>query len=198
MSSWRKPLPSDGNGKSSRPIDTCVVDSEGFQTQFLTPPVTRCIIEKMRIGSVAIDAAFTSTTPGENMTRYSLLAAFIALCCAFGPSASAQTSIMEQQDARVIELLRNAGTNLSKPHDIDFFLTFHREADASTAAVELKAAEYNIERIARSPDGKQWEVHAKRKMVPELAAMQASTRRLQALAAAHNGEYDGWGTGAVK
>ena len=33
-------------------------------------------------------------------------------------------SVAEQQDAHVIEGLRDAGSDMSKPHDIDFFFYF--------------------------------------------------------------------------
>jgi regulator of RNase E activity RraB len=44
----------------------------------------------------------------------------------------------------------------------------------------------------------QWQIHATREMVPQLDAMTATTRALEAVATKHGGDYDGWGTGVVK
>ena len=110
----------------------------------------------------------------------------------------AQTSIAEQQDARVIENLRQNGADVTQVHNIDFFLVFSRKADAIATAEKIRAIGYEIVGVGQPPTTKQWEIHAKRKMVPELQAMQATTRALQSLAEVHNGYYDGWGTVGVK
>ncbi|NUU04033.1 ribonuclease E inhibitor RraB [Herbaspirillum robiniae] len=115
-----------------------------------------------------------------------------------GFSAVAQTSIAEQQDARVIENLQRSGADLTKTHNIDFFLVFDHESDAVAAAENIRARGYEIANIEKVPKGTQWEVHAKRKMAPEIGAMQAITRDLSSLAANHRGYYDGWGTVGIK
>lgn len=54
-------------------------------------------------------------------------------------TAIAQTSIAEQQDARVIENLRQNGADVTKVHNIDFFLVFIRKADAVATAEKIRA-----------------------------------------------------------
>ena len=124
------------------------------------------------------------------------------LACALFVVASfaveAQTSIAEQQDAQVIESLRRNGADVSKVHDIDFFLVFSRQSDATATAEKIRALGYEVVGVSQTSTAKQWEVHAKRKMVPELGAMQATTRALQALAEARDGYYDGRGTVGIK
>ena len=110
----------------------------------------------------------------------------------------AQTSIAEQQDARVIETLRQNGADVTKVHDIDFFLVFTRKDDAVATAEKISALGYEIVGVGQPPTTKQWEIHAKRKMVPELQAMQATTRALQSLAEVRTGYYDGWGAVGAK
>ena len=112
--------------------------------------------------------------------------------------AAAQTSIAEQQDARVIENLRHNGADVTKVHDIDFFLVFNSESDAAPIVEKLRAVGYEIVGVSQISSAQHWEIHAKRKMVPELRAMQATTRFLQTLAEARNGRYDGWGTIGIK
>lgn len=113
-------------------------------------------------------------------------------------TVEAQTSVAEQQDARVIENLRHNGADVTKVHDIDFFLVFSSQSDAMATAEKIGVLGYDVVGVNQTATGKQWEVHAKRKMVPELEAMQASTRALQALAETRGGYYDGWGTVGIK
>lgn len=113
-------------------------------------------------------------------------------------TVEAQTSIAEKQDAWVIENLRQNGADVTKVHDIDFFLVFTRQPDAIATAEKAQRLGYKVVSIGQASETRQWEVHAKRKMVPELGAMQATTRTLQALAEARGGYYDGWGTVGVK
>ena len=127
-----------------------------------------------------------------------LLCSLLAGASLTGFPAVAQTSIAEQQDARVIENLQRNGADLTKTHDIDFFLVFGQESDAVAAADNLRARGYEIASIGKVPKRTLWEVHAKRKMAPEIGAMQAITRDLSALAASHHGYYDGWGTVGIK
>jgi len=132
-----------------------------------------------------------------NSRRLLAFATFItASFAAF--TIEAQTSIAEQQDAQVIENLRQNGADVTKVHDIDFYLVFTRQSDATATAEKIRLLGYKVIDVNQTPATRQWEVHAKRKMVPELGAMQATTRALQALAAARGGYYDGWGTVGIK
>lgn len=107
-------------------------------------------------------------------------------------------SIAEQQDAAVIESLRDAGSDLSKPHKIDFFFYFPDQASAEAAGGELQRLGYRVVGLAPTSDESAWHLQAFRSMVPELVAMNQSTRDLEALAARHGGDYDGWGTSVVE
>jgi regulator of RNase E activity RraB len=129
--------------------------------------------------------------------RLSARATFIVASIA-APTINAQPSIAEQQDGRVIENLRQNGADVTKVHDIDFYLVFTRQSDATATAEKIRLLGYKVVDIKQTSNAMQWEVHATRKMVPELKAMQATTRGLQALAEARGGYYDGWGTIGVK
>lgn len=115
----------------------------------------------------------------------------------FAGMCSAQT-IAEQQDARVIENLVAAGSDISKLHDIDFFMFLPSKSKARAAAAQIEQLGYVIASIERSPAKSQWEVHATRRMAPQLEAMTATTRALEAVASKHGGDYDGWGTAVVE
>jgi regulator of RNase E activity RraB len=133
------------------------------------------------------------------MTLLRLLASAIFATASLAQfTVVAQPSIAEQQDARVIENLRHNGADITKIHDIDFFLVFSRQSDASAAAEKVEGLGYKVISIKATSTEKQWEVYARRKMAPELGAMQATTRALQTLAEALGGYYDGWGTVGIK
>ncbi|MGY1459827.1 ribonuclease E inhibitor RraB [Luteimonas sp. A534] len=107
-------------------------------------------------------------------------------------------SVAEQQDARVVENLVAAGSDISKPHSIDFFMFLPSKSKAKAAAAEIEQLGYTIASLDRPPGQSQWQIHATRVMAPQLEAMTATTRTLEAVAAKHGGDYDGWGTGVVE
>ena len=100
-------------------------------------------------------------------------------------------------DAAVLAQLRKAGSNLSKPHKIEFFLYFPSEAVANEAGARAKQAGFDVD-VRRAAKGPDWLCFATKTMVPQLAALQRIRREFDALAASLGGEYDGWGTGVVK
>ncbi|MNN39876.1 RNase E inhibitor protein [compost metagenome] len=108
-------------------------------------------------------------------------------------------SVAELQDARVIENLVAAGSDTSKLHDIDFFVFLPSRSQAELAAAEIEQLGHSVASIDQPPDSQSlWQLHATRRMVPQLDAMTATTRALTALASKYGGDYDGWGTGVVK
>ena len=109
--------------------------------------------------------------------------------------APAQT-LADLQDAHVIQLLLGDGADLSKLHDIDFFLVLPDKVSANAAAVEMARLGYVVTAVGLYEG--QWEVRASRRMAPQLDAIKATTRELDALAASHGGYYDGWDTFAVR
>jgi hypothetical protein len=96
-------------------------------------------------------------------------------------------------DDQVLKQLAAAGSDLSKPHDLEFFLYFSDEARAATACRQLTAEGY-AGKVDRAAKGPQWMCFVTRRLVPDHAAMVAIRRRMNELAAAGGGEYDGWGT----
>lgn len=109
------------------------------------------------------------------------------------PRAAAEA---EPPDRQVIAQLRQAGSDLSRPHPIEFFLYFPDQAAADAAAAELAGHgfEQRVERAARGPA---WLLFLSKSMPPEEARLVALRRELEAVAGRHGGEYDGWGTPVV-
>jgi regulator of RNase E activity RraB len=100
-------------------------------------------------------------------------------------------------DRVVLQQLREAGSDLSKPHQIEFYLYFPTEETAGKAAEKLEAEGFEGE-MRRAPDLTRWMCLVYQQMVPELPKIAALKRRLGKLAQEFGGEYDGWETNVEK
>ncbi|MEQ1934898.1 MAG: ribonuclease E inhibitor RraB [Fimbriimonadaceae bacterium] len=97
-------------------------------------------------------------------------------------------------DDQVINQLRMAGSDLTKPHVIDFFLYFPTDEAANSVRIEL-GSDYQCE-ISQS--GEKWLCQAHCTFVPTRASLVLRRQALTALAAKYGGEYDGWGAAIVR
>jgi regulator of RNase E activity RraB len=101
------------------------------------------------------------------------------------------------KDALVIEQLAKAGSDLHKPHNIDFFFYFPTELAARNAEKKLSALGMTIEVGRSAHDESVWSLQATRSIVPDRNAIEAMRAQFDEIAKAENGEYDGWGTEVV-
>ena len=115
----------------------------------------------------------------------------VVLLCLFVFAAPVAASDLEG-DRLVIEALKEHGSDLSKPHTIDFFFDFPAKEPAEQLCAEL-ATEGYAPHLEAVDEGDRYTCRAVKKMVPELEAMQSLTRRFNALARKYGGTYDGWG-----
>ena len=95
-------------------------------------------------------------------------------------------------DQGVLNQLKQAGSDLSKPH-----LYFPTQTAATSAGGKIGESGFKIE-IARAAKGPEWLCKATKGMIPELKALQKIRKDFTAIAVAYGGEYDGWGTAIVK
>ena len=124
---------------------------------------------------------------------------FAALMLGLAGLATADdTSIAEDQDAHVIAELVKAGADVTKHHDIDFFLVASSKKGATTIVKKLSSSGYTIVSTHSVKGTGNWEVHAKRYMPLSTETMVSITRTLSLLAKTNGGYYDGWGTTPVK
>ena len=100
-------------------------------------------------------------------------------------------------DLQVIQQLEDAGSDLSKPHPIEFFLYFPSESTALRAARRIRAAGFTVQ-VQPGASGPRWLCLATREMVPDHAALARIRADFNRLAAEFGGEYDGWGTPVVR
>ena len=100
-------------------------------------------------------------------------------------------------DSMVLDQLKKAGSNLAKPHKIEFFLYFPTQPAATEAATAIKNAGFEVD-VRPAAQGPGWLCFAAKAMVPELAVLQKIRQDFTGIATARGGQYDGWGTGIVK
>lgn len=109
--------------------------------------------------------------------------------------------VTNEGDLQVLAALRQHGSDLTKPAHTIHYLYFKSMDAAQAAAAELAAAGYTNIRTHKSPGQSLWkrlfgppsfsciaETHA----IPEESKVFATTQWMNALAARHHGEYDGW------
>lgn len=99
-------------------------------------------------------------------------------------------------DQLVLVQLRQSGSNLSKPHSIEFFLYFPTQSVAEKASQNVRDAGFAVE-VRRAAQGDSWLCFATKTMVPALPDLQRIRQHFMELAGSMNGEYDGWGTQVV-
>ena len=100
-------------------------------------------------------------------------------------------------DEAVLNQLRKAGSDLSKPHPVEFFLYFPSQDFAERAKTHVQSAGFAA-KVEHAAQGETWLCFATKSAVPELATMQKIRKDLGALATSLSGVYDGWGTSVVK
>jgi regulator of RNase E activity RraB len=96
-------------------------------------------------------------------------------------------------DARTLDELARAGSDLSRPHRIEFFLFLPDRQAADAVATELRGEGFKVE-VGQGEHEADWLCLATREMLPELAALHRWRQRLTAMAESRSGVYDGWGT----
>jgi|SRR5712671_864020 len=94
-------------------------------------------------------------------------------------------------DEAVIVQLRKAGSDLAKPHTIDFYLYFPTESAADQAATRIRQTGFQAE-VRRAAKGEDWLCLGTKMVIPELTTIRGITRDLDALAKSLHGDYDGW------
>jgi hypothetical protein len=110
------------------------------------------------------------------------------------PQPAIQPPVDESDtDQKVLDQLREAGSDLNKPHQMEFLLYFPTEESARTVANRIKAEGFSVE-VKRAPQGPSWLCVAMKRMVPKRAEIAAIGRRFNAIAQEFKGEYDGWET----
>lgn len=120
-----------------------------------------------------------------------------AILALFAGCSMTKTSSQTDPDQQVIDQLEAAGSDLNRPHKVEFFLYFPSEDIAKSAAEDLKDEDLTFE-IRTAAMGPGWLCLGTKEMVPKHSELVRLRRIFEALAKRLNGEYDGWETAVVK
>lgn len=110
---------------------------------------------------------------------------------------SRRATSRKASDAQGIEQLTKGGSNLTRPHNIEFRFYFPscELAERVTATLSADGFRVSVEEVAQ---GNQYIVRAARAMVPLLSELKSLRSRFDELATREGGIYDGWSAGVVK
>lgn len=100
----------------------------------------------------------------------------------------------DDDNGQMLKAMADAGIDLSKALEVDFFLVFQDKRDAESALEELvsKDADGEVE-LNFDEEANQWEVIVCITMVPEYDALVAKEVELNDFAQEFDGISDGWG-----
>jgi len=118
----------------------------------------------------------------------------LGACSREGDAGSGPDSVPDQD---VLDGLRDAGSDLSKPHDIDFTFYFPDASSAQSFMVKVaRHPPYKV-RMLDDDEDDEWLVEVTKTFVPSLAEIEKRSNELRELAKADGGEFDGWGAAVV-
>ena len=112
-------------------------------------------------------------------------------------SSHPPTTSQHDPDQQVLDELRKAGSDLNKPHKIDFYLYFPTKEKANTAAEEISKQGLSAD-VRTAATGSDWLCLGRKEMVPKHADLVGLRRFFEEITKKRNGEYDGWETAVVK
>ena len=110
------------------------------------------------------------------------------------PPATAQEP---SPDRMRIDKLVKAGSDVSKSHHIDFYLRFPTQQAAEKAETKLISLAFATS-VERTKAGSEWLVVASKVMLPVEPDLSGLRDKLNYIAAADHGVYEGWETKVVK
>ena len=126
---------------------------------------------------------------------FALAAVLAAVTLACGPREDKKAAPVDAaelaQDTEVLDQLRSAGSNLTKPHRIEFYLFLPSQADAEAAAAELRSMGYSVT-VGGGPNQNNWLCLASRTMMPTMQELTDARVLFKGLALRYKGAYDGW------
>ena len=99
-------------------------------------------------------------------------------------------------DLWIIEQLREHGANLSKPRQVTAYVYFQAQPHAERAIAELASAGFRGS-LGSNETQDSWLATVEVEMVVSAEAIADLSRALEAVAARHNGDYDGWEASAA-
>lgn len=98
----------------------------------------------------------------------------------------------EDSDDAILQTLAESGVDLTRELPIDFFLYFPGVKEARHALKDALHAGYEGELHDPPSEDLDWLIVLRRRMIATRQGVKDERARLDALAAAHDGEFEGW------
>jgi hypothetical protein len=99
-------------------------------------------------------------------------------------------------DAEVIEQLRQAGSDLRKPHPIEFFFYFPTESAANRACGDLRFQDFSVT-VRQGASTSDFLCLATKSLIPTVEELNRLSAEFEGFAVKLGGEYDGWGSPVI-
>ena len=131
------------------------------------------------------------------MTLWAIFALALIVVCVLVLLFRKRGPAKSGADAQGIDRLKNAGSDLTRVHAIEFLFYFHSRASADEASRRLHADGYKVS-IEGGAGGTRCILRATRSMVPHLSELQVLRSKLDELAEREGGLYDSWKAEAVR
>ncbi len=91
-----------------------------------------------------------------------------------------------------LQQLRGKGANLALPRHVLHFLDFPDEASATSAADAVEDIGFDATVVAPAGNTERWSVRAEATRVVDETTVDTHRAQFERIAAANDGEYDGW------
>ncbi|HUO57380.1 MAG TPA: ribonuclease E inhibitor RraB [bacterium] len=101
------------------------------------------------------------------------------------------------QDQEILEHLKERGSDLTKPHEVEYYVYFPTQEAAQTASHEIVRLGFRVHILA-DPSGNRWLCLSLKEFVPDYDTVVNYKRRFNELAKPYGGKCDGWGTQVEK
>ncbi len=97
------------------------------------------------------------------------------------------------EDNEALSQLRAAGSDLAKPHKVEFYLVVPSEASAEAAAAAIRPRGYTVA-VSAGEDESHWLCLSSRTMVPTIEEITVARSLFKGMALKYQGAYGGWNT----
>jgi hypothetical protein len=92
----------------------------------------------------------------------------------------------------VLDQLRASGSDTTKPHNFEFYIYLPSQVAANEAAGKILQSGFTGAEVSASGCGASWLCLAKKTLIPDETNLADHARFFMQVAAALNGEFDGW------
>ena len=122
-----------------------------------------------------------------------LVAAMVACASREDKDVNRSNAAEIAEDNEALSQLRAAGSNLAKPHKVEFYLYVPSEAAAEAAAAAIRPLGYTVA-VSAGEDETNWLCLSSRTMLPTIEEITVARSLFKGMALKYQGAYGGWNT----